>query len=78
MNVITCDTSKPLPPHDEMKFALTVYAAGIIVGLVRTDGRWPTRIGLSVLWPLGPLAFIVTVATLVIVAAVALAMFFLS
>ncbi len=54
-----------------MRVAVIAYALGVVVGLLRTDGRWPTRAGLSLLWPLGPLAFAVTVATLLVVSLVA-------
>ena len=49
-----------------------IYAVGVLVGLARTDGRLPARVGLSLLWPIGPLAFAVTVGGLLVVAAVAL------
>jgi hypothetical protein len=49
-----------------------IYAGGVAVGLVRTDARWATRIGLSLLWPLALIAFLVTVAALIAVAVVAL------
>jgi hypothetical protein len=42
-----------------------VYGAGALVALWRTDAGWPTRIALALLWPIGPLAFLVTVAILV-------------
>ena len=42
-----------------------IYAAGLLIALWRTDAHWPTRIVVAVLWPLGPLAFVVTVAILV-------------
>ncbi len=57
-----------------MRVALIVYALGVVVGLLRTDGRWPARVGLSLLWPLGPLAFAVTVAMLLAVSLVAFPM----
>jgi hypothetical protein len=47
-----------------MSWIWLVYAAGVLVGLVRTDARWPARVGLSLLWPVGPLAFLITVAGL--------------
>ena len=46
-----------------MKF-WTIYAAGALVAIWRTDAAWPTRLTLALLWPLGPLAFLVTVAIL--------------
>ena len=47
-----------------MKVWWVLYAAGALVALWRTDASWPTRIALALLWPLGPLAFLVTVAVL--------------
>ena len=47
-----------------MRILWAVYAAGALVALWRTDAAWPTRIALALLWPLGPLAFLVTVAIL--------------
>lgn len=47
-----------------MNLVLAFYLAGVIVGLWRTDGRWPTRVLLAVLWPIGPLTFVVVVAIL--------------
>jgi hypothetical protein len=41
-----------------------IYAAGALVALWRTDAAWPTRIALALLWPIGPAAFLVTVAIL--------------
>ena len=46
------------------------YLAGALVALVATDDRWPTRLVLAALWPLGPLAFVAVVAVLLAVAAV--------
>lgn len=41
-----------------------VYATGALVALWRTDASWPTRLAVAALWPLGPLAFLVTVSIL--------------
>ena len=48
-----------------MNTALTIYLAGVLIGLWRTDDRWPTKVLLSVLWPIGPIAFVITVAILI-------------
>jgi hypothetical protein len=45
-------------------FLVIVYLAGVMWGLVATDARPFERIALSVLWPLGPLAFTVVIAIL--------------
>ena len=47
-----------------VKVLWAIYVAGALIALWRTDARWPTRIAVAVLWPLGPLAFLVTVAIL--------------
>ena len=43
---------------------LVVYALGVAIGLAVTDARWPTRLALALLWPLGPAALVVTLAVL--------------
>ena len=47
-----------------MNTVLAIYLTGVIIGLWRTDGPWPTRVLLAVLWPIGPLTFVVVVAIL--------------
>lgn len=47
-----------------MEVLWAIYAAGVFIALWRTDARWPTRVAVAALWPLGPLAFLVTVAVL--------------
>ena len=54
-----------------MRPALAIYVAGVAIGLWRTDGPWPTRLLLSVLWPIGPLVFVLVVAILLAAAPVA-------
>ena len=41
-----------------------LYVVGVLLALLYTDARPGERVLLSLLWPLGPLAFLVTVATL--------------
>ncbi len=48
-----------------MKVLWAIYAVGALVAFWRTDASWPTRLALAALWPVGPLAFLVTVAILV-------------
>ena len=48
---------------------------GVLVGLLATDGSLAARIGLALAWPLGPLAFLATVAGLLVVAAIAFPFF---
>lgn len=47
-----------------MNALLWVYLAGVVIGLWRTDAPWPMRLLLAVLWPIGPLAFVIVVAIL--------------
>jgi hypothetical protein len=50
---------------------LTAYVIGVLVGLWRTDGPPATKLTLALLWPIGPIAFLVTISGLVIAAAIA-------
>jgi hypothetical protein len=52
-----------------------IYFAGVLVGLLASQGGVSTRLGLALLWPLGPLAFAITVAGLLVVAAIAFPVF---
>jgi len=52
-----------------------VYVVGVLVGLIATQGGVATRVGIALLWPLGPLAFVITVAGLLVVAAIAFPLF---
>lgn len=54
---------------------LGVYLVGVVVGLIATQGGPGTRLLLAVLWPLGPLAFLITVTGLLVVAAIAFPIF---
>jgi hypothetical protein len=54
---------------------LGVYLVGVVVGLIATQGGPGTRLLLAVLWPLGPLAFVITVTGLLVVAAIAFPVF---
>ena len=47
-----------------MRAILTIYLVGVAIGLWRTDAKPLGRVALSVLWPIGPLAFVVTVIVL--------------
>lgn len=54
-----------------MSTPLAIYLAGVAVGLWRTDGGWAARLVHAVLWPIGPLAFVVVVALLLAAAPIA-------
>jgi hypothetical protein len=49
-----------------VQLVLLIYVLGVAVGLLFTDARVPTRILLALLWPLGPLAFVVVVGGLLV------------
>ena len=55
-----------------MNAFLAVYLAGVAIGLWRTDAPLPTRLLLAVLWPIGPLAFVIVVAILLAAAPIGL------
>jgi hypothetical protein len=48
-----------------------VYGIGVVVGVVVTDARPAVRVGLALAWPLGLLAFAVTVVMLLAAAPIA-------
>lgn len=54
-----------------MTVALALYGIGVLVALWRTDAAWPIRVALALFWPLGPLAFVLTVSILVAASLVA-------
>ena len=47
-----------------MYLLLAVYLAGALWGLVRVDARPAMRVALAALWPVGLLAFAVTITVL--------------
>lgn len=53
-----------------MASVLAVYAVGVLVGLVMTDARPLARVAIAALWPIGPLAFVAVICTLLVTAAV--------
>jgi hypothetical protein len=55
--------------------ALVLYLAGAAVAMWRTDASWPVRIALALLWPIGPVAFLVTVTLLLAASLVAFPLF---
>lgn len=51
---------------------LIVYGAGVAIGLVLIDEPFPARLGVAAIWPLGPMAFVVTITVLLLVLPIAL------
>ena len=52
-----------------------VYVAGVVWGLLVIDAQASVRIGLAVLWPLGPIAFVVTLTVLLAASLIAFPLF---
>jgi hypothetical protein len=48
----------------DMWFVLLLYGIGVLIGLVAIDARPAARVGLALVWPIGPAAFVVTLAVL--------------
>jgi hypothetical protein len=46
------------------QLGLAVYVAGVVWGLLKIDAGPATKIALAILWPLGPIAFAVTMTIL--------------
>ena len=46
------------------EIGLAIYVAGVVWGLIVIDARPAARIALALAWPLGPIAFAVTVTVL--------------
>ena len=44
--------------------AITIYVVGVVWGLMVIDARAAQKIALAILWPLGPIAFAVTITIL--------------
>ena len=58
-----------------MTAAAIVYVAGVVIGLVCGDAHPAPRIALAILWPLGILAFVVTLGVLFVAALIAFPVF---
>ena len=56
-----------------MRVLLTIYMLGVLVGLWRTDGPPATKLTLALLWPIGPIAFLITISGLAVAAIIAFA-----
>ena len=50
---------------------LALYIGGVVVGLFGCDARPATRLALALLWPVGLLACVVTLAFLAVVVVIA-------
>ena len=54
-----------------MTSLLGIYLAGVLLALWRTDAAPLTRMALALLWPIGPLAFVITVSILLAASVIA-------
>lgn len=50
---------------------LAVYTLGVLIGLLKIDAPIRARLALALVWPLGPLAFVITISTLLAASLVA-------
>lgn len=49
---------------------ILLYGVGVVVGLAVMRDPWPARLGTALVWPLGPIAFIVVVSILLVSAVI--------
>ena len=54
-----------------VRVLLTGYVVGVLIGVWRTDGSPATKLTLALLWPLGLVAFVITIAGLLLAAPIA-------
>jgi hypothetical protein len=52
-----------------------VYVAGVLWGLIMIDANPAVRIAMALLWPLGPIAFAVTIGILLAASLIAFPVF---
>jgi hypothetical protein len=53
---------------------VVVYLLGVVVALITIDARGLARVGLALLWPVGPIAFVVTISILLAASLIAFPM----
>jgi hypothetical protein len=49
---------------------LAAYVLGVVMALAIMRDPWPERVATALVWPLGPLAFLVVVPVLLVAAAI--------
>jgi hypothetical protein len=49
---------------------LSIYLFGLIIALAVMQDPWPVRIATALVWPLGPLAFVVVISILFVASAI--------
>jgi hypothetical protein len=48
----------------------SIYLTGLVIALAVMRDPWPERIGTALVWPLGPIAFVVVVSIMLLASAV--------
>ena len=48
---------------------LSIYLSGLVIALAVMRDPWPARIGTALVWPLGPIAFVVVILILLVASA---------
>ncbi len=49
---------------------LSIYLSGLVIALVVMRDPWPARLGSAMVWPLGPIAFVVVISILLVASAI--------
>jgi hypothetical protein len=49
---------------------LSIYLTGLVIALAVMRDPWPERIGTALVWPLGPIAFVVVISIMLLASAV--------
>jgi hypothetical protein len=48
----------------------SIYLTGLVIALAVMRDPWPERIGTALVWPLGPIAFVVVISIMLLASAV--------
>jgi hypothetical protein len=49
---------------------LSIYLSGLVIALAVMRDPWPARIATAMVWPLGPIAFVVVISILLVASAI--------
>ena len=49
---------------------LLVYLAGVVIALMVMRDPWPARLAPALVWPLGPIAFVLVLTVMVLASAI--------
>jgi hypothetical protein len=49
---------------------LSIYLSGLVIALAVMRDPWPARIGTALVWPLGPIAFVVVISIMLVASAI--------